>query len=140
MIYTETRLPFITRVQPPKQRDHNVHRERLIKAVTDSISKKVQVVSAPAGYGKTALLVQLASELDFPTCWYSFAPEDTEPESLLRFCLHSIKARFPEFGAAYRPPSKKGPETDWLTQCGFLVSAIDTEIDDDFVFIFDDLQ
>ena len=140
MISTETQLPFITRVQPPKRRDHNVHRKRLIKSVSDNLSKKVQVVTAPAGYGKTALLVQLASELDLPTCWYSFAPEDNDPESLLRFCLHSIRTRFPEFGATYRPLTKNGLETDWLTQCGLLVSAIDTDIDDDFIWFFDDLH
>ena len=140
MISPEAQLPFITRVQPPKRRDHNVHRERLIKSVSENLNKKVQLVTAPAGYGKTALLVQLASELDLPTCWYSFAPEDNEPESLLRFCLQSIRTRFPEFGATYRPLTKKGLETDWLTKCGLLVSAIETDIDDDFILFFDDLH
>ena len=140
MISETTELPYITRVVPPKHRDFAVRRERLIGSLKDGLEKRVQVLWAPAGYGKTALLVEMVSELNVPVCWYSFAPEDNDPLVLLRYCFQSIRTRFPDFGAGYRPLVKGGSNTDWRAQCGSLVSALHSDIGEQLAFVFDDLH
>jgi len=131
-------LPYITRILKPTRRDYAVRRERLTNAIRDNLNKKLQVLSAPAGYGKTALLVDVASELNVPVCWYSFAPEDNDPLSLLRYCLQSIRTVYPNLGATYRPLVKGGSNVDWRTYCGFLISALDSDVDEEIYLVFDD--
>ena len=132
-------LPFITKVLIPRRRDYILHRVRLLKSMKAGLHKKVQVICAPAGYGKTALLVEFASELDLPVCWYSFAPEDHDPITLLRYCLHSIRTRFVDFGNDYRSLLRDSIGADWHTQVGFFISALHSDITGQLVLVFDDL-
>ena len=121
-------------------REHAVRRERLIDALRDGLSNKAQVLWAATGYGKTALLIELASESNAPVCWYSLAPEDNDPVTFLRYCLQSIRTRFPNFGSDYPSLVKSGSDTDWHIQCGFLVSALQSDIQGRLIFLFDDLH
>lgn len=135
-----TELPYLTRIIPPDRRGHVIRRDRLITFIKNSLSKKAQVLWAPAGYGKTALLAEMVFNLDVPVCWYSFAPEDNDPLSLLRYCLHSMRTRFPDFGVAYRSLATNGHLADRNSQCGFLVNALQSDIDRKVAFVFDDLH
>ena len=94
-------LPFITKIIIPERREHILRRDRLLESLSAGLNKKVQIVSAPAGYGKTALLTEFASGTLDPVCWYSFAPEDYDPEIFLRYCLQSIRSSLVDFGESY---------------------------------------
>jgi LuxR family transcriptional regulator, maltose regulon positive regulatory protein len=133
-------LPFITKVLIPKGLDHIVRRGRLLDLMKANVSKKAQVVCAPAGYGKTALLSEFARELELPTSWYSFTPEDHDPMSFLRYCVRSVRSVFPNFGAACLPQLGNGMNTDRNTQFGFFISSLLNDIYGQVVFIFDDLH
>ena len=133
-------LPFIAKVLPPKRRDYYVRRERLLAQLAEGLSKKAQIIWAPAGYGKTSLLVDVASDVDVPVCWYSFAPEDNDPSGFLRYCIQSIQSNFPNFSTSHRPLIKGGFDGDWSTQCGLLVNALESDISSRLVFAFDDLH
>jgi len=45
---------------------------------------KAILVLAPAGYGKTVFLSQLAQKAPIPTAWYSLEPHDNEPLTFIR--------------------------------------------------------
>jgi ATP/maltotriose-dependent transcriptional regulator MalT/DNA-binding SARP family transcriptional activator len=140
VVLQATGLPFITKVLIPKRRDYIVRRERLLASLKAGVSKKVQIVCAPAGYGKTALLVDFVREVELPVCWYSFAPEDYDPISFLRYCIRPIQTRFPDFGARYPDLLRGGLNQDWLTQVGLFTSALHSDIAGRLVFVFDDLH
>lgn len=133
-------LPFITKVLVPKRRDYIVTRYRLLDPMIAKVTNKAQVVCAPAGYGKTALLVEFASAAGFPVCWYSFAQEDHDPVSFLRYCLRSIRFCTPNFGATYPSLTKSTINTDWKSQIGLFISALHSDIPGRVVFVFDDLH
>jgi LuxR family transcriptional regulator, maltose regulon positive regulatory protein len=133
-------LPFITKVLIPKSRDHIVRRGRLLDPMKTNLNKKAQVVWAPAGYGKTALLSEFARELELPLFWYSFTPEDYDPVSFLRYCVHAVRSVFPNFGAPYLPHLGNGLDIDWHTQFGLFISSLLNDIYGQVVFIFDDLH
>jgi len=61
-------IPFITEVLIPRRRDFTVRRDRLLGPMRERVDKKVQVVSAPAAYGKTALLVDFADTVGLQIC------------------------------------------------------------------------
>ena len=89
---------FTTKLLVPRKRKDIVRRQRLIDLLHNNIHLRLQVASAPAGYGKTTLLVDFANDLDVPVCWYSLDTSDQDPRFFLEGILASIRFRFHDFG------------------------------------------
>jgi ATP/maltotriose-dependent transcriptional regulator MalT len=68
--------------------------------IDELLESKLILVSAPAGYGKTFLFIDVAHAHEFPFCWYSL---DETDQDIFRFVAHliaSIDMRFPGFEKA----------------------------------------
>lgn len=87
-----------TRLTIPQQGPAYLKRPRLIDALHNMIDRKLVLVRAPAGYGKTSLLVDLAYETDLPVCWYMLEEQSSDLGVFLTHLLASIGRRFPSFG------------------------------------------
>lgn len=61
---------------------------------------KLLLLHAPAGYGKTSLLVDVTLHFPVPCCWYMLDHTDTDRIPFLTVLLESIRLRFPGFGPA----------------------------------------
>ena len=133
-------LPFITKTLIPRQRDFIVWRGRILEPILSRVDKKVQVVCATAGYGKTALLTQFAAETDLPLCWYSFSPEDHDPVSILRYCVYSVRALYPEFGASCISLIKGRANVDLHTLAGRFTTDLHNDLSGRLVLVFDDVH
>ncbi|MBI2918262.1 MAG: tetratricopeptide repeat protein [Chloroflexi bacterium] len=133
-------LPFTTRVQAPKLPRHWVQRPRLVARLKASLDWRVQVVWAPAGYGKTTLLSGLLSEVSGPACWYSFLPEDREPAEFLAGCVRAVQCRMPGFASAGCRPEAVLASPDWLRGLGLFVTALQESAQPGLVFILDDVH
>ncbi|MEO6891701.1 MAG: BTAD domain-containing putative transcriptional regulator, partial [Ktedonobacteraceae bacterium] len=120
--------------------------QRLSKALTGSSPDtmvgpalyKLALVHAPAGYGKTTLLVEVARQIPLPCCWYFLERSDSEPLIFLRLLLASLKQRFPTFGEQLVPLFNVATETS--TESSYmlldaLVAAISREIPERFVLL-----
>lgn len=103
-------------------------------------NRRVQVVSGPAGYGKTSLLVDLVDEATFPVCWYSFAPEDSDPSIFLRYCLRSVRNQIEDFPVDYITHSPDSYQADWRVGLGLFINALESEISGRLIFVFDDVH
>lgn len=90
------------RVRVPRAAEHTLHRQRLIDALHRNLDVGVQVISAPAGYGKTTLLADFCADLDIPVCWYSIGELDADAEWFAQGLAASMRVRFPEFGRSIR--------------------------------------
>lgn len=88
-----------TKITPPYRRDEILTRQRLIELFDDLLEKKLVIVTAPAGYGKTSLLVDLAHRHELPYCWYALDPLDKELGRFLAHFIAAIQIRYPQFGA-----------------------------------------
>ncbi len=87
-----------TRITPPRRRKDLVERIRLIQFLEEMIEKRLVLVSAPAGYGKTSLLVDFVSHSRIPVCWYSIDRLDIDPLRFTAYLTASIQQKFPSFG------------------------------------------
>ena len=133
----------LTKVRLPKRRKDILRRVRLIDALHQNIHRKLTLISAPAGYGKSSLLFDFAEDIDAAVdasvCWYSILPEDI---ALLPFVEHIIVAfqqRFPDFGTQLLDALQQpGSEPDALSLAGEVINEMVLHIDDFCVFMLDD--
>jgi len=96
MNYQVTRTKIIL----PRRRSDLLSRTRLLSLLEDLLDFRLVILIAPAGYGKTFLLVDFAHHIQLPVCWYAL---DALDRDAYRFCNHFIAAiqqRFPAFGHA----------------------------------------
>jgi LuxR family maltose regulon positive regulatory protein len=89
---------LITKVLLPRRREDVLTRQRLLDRLYDMADRRLTLVSAPAGYGKTTLLVDFAHDLEHPVCWYALDRGDHDPRVFMEHLILSLHHRFPEFG------------------------------------------
>ena len=133
-------LEFATKCLIPQKGEHVIVRQRLIDLLHRRIDKRVQTLSAPAGYGKTTLLIDFAGELEAPVCWYSLDASDQDASLLIEGIVHSIRRNFPDFGQAAlaRLAAARDASRDVRSLVGTLTGEMFETIPDFFVLVLDD--
>jgi ATP/maltotriose-dependent transcriptional regulator MalT len=87
-----------TKIVPPRRRPDLLDRPRLLNTLLENRHIRLIIVSAPAGYGKTSLLVDFAHRLDHPVCWYTVTESDGNVWTFARYIVGAIQQQIPEFG------------------------------------------
>ena len=100
--------PILSRqIAPPMLPSTVLHRTTLVATLREVILndgpyapsrpvKKLVLLCAPAGYGKTTLLADFAASAPLPCCWYFLEHTDTDPVLFLRTLLTSLCVAFPQ--------------------------------------------
>jgi LuxR family maltose regulon positive regulatory protein len=101
---------LITKVMLPRRRGDLLRRQRLLNRLYGAVEHKLVLVSAPAGYGKTTLLVDFAHDLQHPVCWYALDHSDRDPRVFLEHLVLSLHHRFPGFGEQTRRALASNPD------------------------------
>jgi ATP/maltotriose-dependent transcriptional regulator MalT len=77
-----------TKLYIPPIRPELVSRPRLIERLNEGLYRKLTLVSAPAGFGKTTLVSEWVSHLRFGTGDFGMgSPEDESIQNRKSFCL-----------------------------------------------------
>ncbi|MDR0468745.1 MAG: hypothetical protein LBH09_02090, partial [Peptococcaceae bacterium] len=84
------------KIQQPLISSEFVHRERLIARMKDE-SKRLVLLHAPMGYGKTVLLTQYAQNAREDCVWYHLSDMDNDGVLFMQYLSASIKKSLPAF-------------------------------------------
>ena len=129
-----------TKIITPQRRKELLSRLRLLELMSDLLDFRLIIIAAPAGYGKTSLMIDFASRFDWPICWYALDTLDQDFERFMHYFIHSIKVKFPEFGDESLRVLESAPIDQINTD--FLISTVTNDIYDNitehFVVVLDD--
>lgn len=132
-------LPCTDKVVPPRRSGRLLHRSRLVDFLHDHINRRLIIVSAATGYGKTSLLIDFCYETPVPVCWYSLEPLDRDPQVFLDHLMASIRYRFPVVGERAQKALASGttPE-NFDAVISTLANEIHKHVSSRFIIAFDD--
>jgi LuxR family maltose regulon positive regulatory protein len=134
-------LPVIrTKIIVPRRRSEILSRPRLLKILENVLDLKLLILAAPAGYGKTSLLVDFAYHTQVPVCWYALDSLDGDPQRFIAHFVSSIASRFPAFGeASFAALGNLNQDTlDLNPVISAIVNDAYEHITEHFVFVLDD--
>ncbi len=136
-----TDIPVIrTRIIPPRRRSDLLTRSRLLEILSELLEKKLSIIAAPAGYGKTSLLIDFVNSTTFPVCWYSIDTMDRDLYRFLTYFISAIQKQFPEFGyhslASLQNSSPENLNIEHLSTT--IVNDAYETISEHFVIVLDD--
>lgn len=75
-------------------------RPRLVQALAGALDRKLTLLSAPAGYGKTTLLSAWARNVGIPVAWVTLDEADNDPARLFTYLATSLSTIADGLGAA----------------------------------------
>ncbi|MBI1879944.1 MAG: hypothetical protein HYR94_17285 [Chloroflexi bacterium] len=157
-----------TKLQPPRLREDLIFRQRLLDTLHEAItSRRLTLVSAPAGYGKTTLLTALCQKDEgggvrdeknlhpsssapargfiphpFKVAWLSLDPEDNDPVGFLSALIATLQRLNPACGTTAQTvlTSLTDPAAEIRRVMGVLINDILETLPTPFLLILDDLH
>lgn len=126
-----------TKLYIPPPRPSGVARTRLIERLNDGLRRKLTLVSAPAGFGKTTLVSEWVANCERPVAWLSLDEGDNDPIRFLTYLIAAVQKIEPTIGKGMSGvlQSPQPPPIESL-----LTTALNdvTAVPDDFVLVLDD--
>src|SRR3990172_6605289 len=132
-------VPYPAKLAPPARQTAIIHRQRLIDLLAEHTARRLTIVSAPAGYGKTTLLLDFAETAGKPVCWYALDERDRDLKTFLEYWLACGRATFPGFGQQLEVALLNGEGADAKRWVDLMVAACQ-DADEPFILVLDDFH
>jgi LuxR family maltose regulon positive regulatory protein len=87
-----------TKISPPQIPGKFVHRHRLTGRINQGVEGPLTLLAAPAGFGKTHLLVEWVHETDLPIAWLTVDSDDNDLSRFFRYFIGALQTVEPGLG------------------------------------------
>ena len=126
-----------TKLYIPPPRPNTVLRLRLLERLNEGLHRKLTLISAPAGFGKTTLVSAWIASCQPSVAWLSLDETDSDPTRFLTYLVAALQTLAPHIGAGVlralqspQPPPAEAMLTALLNDI--------TTFPDHFVLVLDD--
>ena len=130
---------LLTKFYVPAVRSEQVSRPRLNDMLNSGMGKKLILVSAPAGYGKTTLVSKWLRETGTPCAWLSLDIEDNSPVRFLQYILGSVQTAIPDMGGNMPGMLQSAQPAQYENLVNNLVNEL-ASLSGPFVLVLDDFH
>lgn len=89
---------LLTKLYKPKIKSQVVYRQEIATKLDKANDKKLVLVSAPAGYGKSTLISQWIDKSKCSATWYALDDSDNDPTTFLKYLITSLQTFNKDFG------------------------------------------
>ncbi len=129
-----------TKIIVPQRRPEILSRHRLLESMKGLLNNKLLLLSAPAGYGKTSLLIDLVQNIEMPICWLSLDPLDRNPQRFIAYLIASLAEHFPGVGKRSKTllNQLKSIEDDSESLLVTLTNELYECVEEDYLVVIDD--
>ncbi len=126
----------------PERGVPTVRRVRLTTALEAITRRKLALIVAPGGYGKTTLIQEFAQRMPaVPFCWVHLDPADASLSIFLQQMARAVERHLPPGGLLRLIPERPPQEISGLRHLGRLLAAeLGAHLDDRMVVVLDDLH
>ncbi len=126
-----------TKLYIPPPRPKVVLRSRLIERLNEGLHRKLTLISAPAGFGKTTLVSEWVEDCKRPTAWLSLDEVDNNPARFLTYLVAALQTIAPNIGEGVLGVLKSTQPPPIESILTALLNEI-TTIPDNFMLVLDD--
>jgi len=130
---------LLTKLHIPQSKENIVHRSALFEKLNEGLSRKLILVSATAGYGKTTLVSDWIKHNKIPTAWYSVDGRDNDPNEFLTFIISGIQTIHKNIGNKSQDLLKSPGTTEIEYIIELLINDL-LAIKSAFLLVIDDLH
>src|SRR6266566_2764040 len=126
-----------TKLYIPRPRPNVVSRPRLLERLNEGLHRKLTLIAAPAGFGKTTLVSEWVKGIERPAAWLSLDEGENDPTRFLTYMVAALQTIAPNIGEgvlgvlqSLQPPPPEAMLTALLNEI--------TTLPDYFVLVLDD--
>ncbi|HXG29139.1 MAG TPA: LuxR C-terminal-related transcriptional regulator [Nevskiales bacterium] len=134
------KLFVTTKLRPPTNKANLIERPRLMEILGHTLSRKLALIHAPAGFGKTTLAAQWHDRLHatgITVAWLAIDAADNDLERFLAYVVEAIRAAEPDIGAGLTEVIESNPGNAAEFVLGDLINEFEL-YDKEFVLFLDD--
>lgn len=128
-----------TKLHIPQPKKNVVHRPVLFEKLNEGFHRKLILVSATAGYGKTTLLSDWIHRNNIQTLWYSMDHSDNDPGVFITSLIKGIQTIHANAGKDAMELLKSPMSASFEYVVGLLINDMLT-LTKDSIIVFDDLH
>ncbi len=130
---------LLTKLHIPDPGKNLVQRSNLFEKLNKGLNRKLILISASAGFGKTTLLSEWINHYQIPTAWFSINNSDNDTVNFLSYIITGIQNLEKEFGKSTLKLLKSPNYTGYESIINLMINDI-INIKKDFLLVLDDFH
>lgn len=80
-----------TKLMPPRVQSSAIQREDLLERLDITLEKKLTLITAPTGFGKTTLVSMWIADRDFASAWVTLDEHDNDPARFWTYVISALR-------------------------------------------------
>ena len=137
---TELRPPLLkTKISVPRLPGEFVHRPRLTDRINQGVKCPLTLITAPAGFGKTNLLIEWTRETNLPVAWLTIDSDDNELSRFIRYAIGALQTVEPGLGEEALDLLQSSQSDGWKIGLTLLINEL-SALPKEVVVVFDDFH